>query len=384
MIDYYSANSTIMWIALIVLCVLVYENDRLKRSVKGRYSLTYALIFLAAMFEWIGIHLSGIHVSPMVVHIVKCGDYILTPIAGASFVGQMRIRTWWIKFMNTIISLNVVFQIICIFTDWMIIVDANNDYKHGKLYPVYITVYLVVTAVVVIQFLIYGKKFRKQNRFSLYLIMILILAGIFVQEIFGGEVRTAYVALTMGAMLMYIHSNEFSQQKIDDHILEQQIQIKTDALTGLYSRRAYSQALEIYEHKMPQDFVAISVDINGLKTTNDTLGHEAGDELISGAANCVEQVFGEDGSCYRTGGDEFIVFARMTPDRLKDALNELGEVTSRWKGNIVKSLSLSVGYAVYADHTDATCEELVRVSDKRMYEAKEKYYEANGLVRRIT
>lgn len=385
MIDYYSATSTIMWIALIVLCVLVYENNRLKRSAKGRYSFTYALIFLAAMFEWIGLHLSGIENVPhIVVHIVKCGDYILTPIAGASFVGQMRIRSIWLKVLNTFIVFNIVFQLISIFTDWMIIVDSNNGYKHGKFYSIYIGVYLIVTVIVIIQFLIYGKRFKKPNRFSLYLIMILVLAGIFVQEVFGGEVRTAYIALTMGAMLMYIHSMEFSQQRTDDHLLEQQIQIKTDALTGLYNRRAYSQALENFKHKMPHDFVAISVDINGLKTINDTLGHEAGDELIFGSAKCIEQVFDDEGSCYRTGGDEFIILAQMTAEQVEESMAELRGLTSEWKGKYVKNLSLSVGYAIYKDHNDITCEELVRISDQRMYEAKEKYYEANGLARRIT
>lgn len=385
MIDYYSATSTVMWIALIVLCVLVYENNRLKRSAKEKYSVTYALIFLAAMCEWIGLNLSKLDGVPhMLVHIVKCGDYILTPLAGASFVGQMRIKSLWTKVMNGFIAFNLVFQIISIFTDWMIIVDSDNSYHHGKFYPIYIGIYLIVTAIVVIQFLIYGKRFKRQNRFSLYLIMMLVLTGIFVQEIFGGEVRTAYLALTMGAMLMYIHSTEFSQQRTDDHLLEQQIQIKTDALTGLYSRRAYSQALENFEHKMPLDFVAISVDINGLKTTNDTLGHEAGDELICGAARCIEQVFDEEGSCYRTGGDEFIIFAQMDSDQVEEAMEELKGLTAKWKGKYVKSLSLSVGYAIYEEHSELTCEELVRISDRRMYDAKEKYYEAKGLTRRIT
>ena len=66
-----------------------------------------------------------------------------------------------------------------------------------------------------------------------------------------------------------------------------------------------------------------SVDINGLKTVNDTLGHEAGDELICGAARCIEATLGTWGKCYRTGGDEFIVLAEMDWTETQEALARL-------------------------------------------------------------
>lgn len=385
MIDYYSAISTVMWIALIVLCVLVHENDRLSSKTKTRYYITYLLIFIAAMSEWMGIKLSGNpDVSSWAVRIVKCCDYIFTPIAGAAFAGQMSIKNNWIKVLNSIIGFNLIFQIVSLFTDWMIVLDENNVYYHGRAYTIYIAEYLLIVGIVILQFIIYGKSFRKQNRFSLYLIMFLVLLGIFMQELFGDPIRTAYIALTLGALMMYIHSTEFSQQKADDNILEQQIKIKTDALTGLMSRHAYSQALVNYRSKMPEDFVAFSIDINGLKTTNDSLGHEAGDELICGAARCIEQVFEKEGTCYRTGGDEFIVLAVMSKDRAEKAVQELESVTSNWHGKLVDSLSVSIGYERLADHKDATCEELVHFSDLHMYKAKDEYYKRTGLARRIT
>ncbi|MCR5741555.1 MAG: diguanylate cyclase [Gammaproteobacteria bacterium] len=44
-------------------------------------------------------------------------------------------------------------------------------------------------------------------------------------------------------------------------------------------------------------------DINGLKTENDTIGHEAGDELICGSAECMKNAFSRHGKIYRVGGD---------------------------------------------------------------------------------
>ena len=228
----------------------------------------------------------------------------------------------------------------------------------------------------------YGKNFRKQNRLSIYLVMVFMLVGIIMQEGLGKDVRTAYLAMTIGATLMFIHSTEYSQQKKDDELLEQRIQIKTDALTGLLSRYAYNNALDKYTTDMPESLVAFSIDINGLKRVNDTLGHEAGDELICGAAACIKNVFDEVGSCYRTGGDEFIVLASMSKKEAVKCVQDIEKLTKNWTGSLVDSLALSVGYAVLEEHKDCNCSELIQVADKQMYMAKDEYYRTTKIDRR--
>ena len=51
----------------------------------------------------------------------------------------------------------------------------------------------------------------------------------------------------------------------------------------------------------------VMADANDLKKINDNLGHQKGDELITQIASCLKQVIKNDGNCYRTGGDEFII-----------------------------------------------------------------------------
>ena len=61
-------------------------------------------------------------------------------------------------------------------------------------------------------------------------------------------------------------------------------------LTGLYNRRAYEE--RIYEHNdIPEEdkFIYISIDANGLKQINDTLGHAAGDEMLIGVSQCMKK-----------------------------------------------------------------------------------------------
>ena len=373
----------IVMISLVILCVLVHDNDRLKKTDKRAFYNSYLFIFLSALAEWLGVQFSGNENVPAVLlGIVKCCDYILTPLAGASFIGQMNIRNIWTKLLNGIIGFNIAFQIVSLFTGWMTVINEQNVYEHGRLYFLYVIEYLAIIVLLIVHFLIYGRNFRRQNRFSMYLIMFLILVGIICQELFGSEIRTAYIALAMGAALMYIHSTEFSQQESDEHILEQQKQINTDALTGMLSRHAYSQAVREYNEQLPDDLAAFSIDINGLKTVNDTMGHEAGDELICGAARCIESVFKGCGSCYRTGGDEFVVLARTDAKSAPGFIEEIKRQAAQWHGKIVPAISLSAGYAVLAENSVSTCEELIRIADEGMYAAKNEYYRVNDIERR--
>ena len=383
MLKYYTAISVIVWLALLILCTLVYENDRISTRKRKIFYLTYVLIFIASLAEWVGVYISGITGIPTVcLRIVKCIDYILTPIAGAALVGQMRLRNVWTKILNVVILFNTLIQLVSFFTGWMTKVDEKHYYHHGPLYNIYIGEYVIVLLLVIILFLNYGKNFRKQNRLSIYLVMVFMLVGIIMQEGLGKDVRTAYLAMTIGATLMFIHSTEYSLQKKDDELLEQRIQIKTDALTGLLSRYAYNNALDKYTTDMPESLVAFSIDINGLKRVNDTLGHEAGDELICGAAACIKNVFDEVGSCYRTGGDEFIVLASMSKKEAVKCVQDIEKLTKNWTGSLVDSLALSVGYAVLEEHKDCNCSELIQVADKQMYMAKDEYYRTTKIDRR--
>ena len=383
MFSYYSSINILIWLVLGILCILIYQDNRIKSADKHMYYLTYVIIALAALAEWAGLKLSGnTNVPAWVLRTVKCCDYILTPMAAFSLARQMKLRNRWNDVLIGVLAFNTAFQIISCFTNWMVVIDGQNHYTHGPLYMLYLSISIAVVILILIQLLIYSKAFRRQNRFSLYAIIGMILIGIAMQEIPGGMIRTEYLALTFGIALIYIHTTEFSRQSDEEQMQKQQILISTDALTGLYSRYAYSKTLNDYSRNLPTDLAAFSIDINGLKAVNDTLGHEAGDELISGAADCILRTFGEKGQCYRTGGDEFVVIVKMDREEADKTLEELKKQTQQWEGKTVKSLSLSAGYALAADHEGCSCEMLVKEADKNMYTEKKAFYQIQGHERR--
>ena len=385
MFSYYISIIFLSWMGLGVLSVLIHENDRLAKSDKRMLYLTYALIAVSALAEWSGVHLDGRTSAPKELLIcVKTVDYILTPLAGGALVMQMRLKNRWRNVVLGILAANALLQIVSAFNGWMVRVDEARHYSHGPLYVLYMGVCFAIIMLVIVEFVLYGRSFRKQNRRSLFVIMLLVVAGIAMQEASPSGNRTSYIALTLGATLMFIHYSEFSQLAMDDTMTEQQMQIDTDSLTGLFSRQAYSNALKKLEKDgtLPKKLAAFTIDINGLKQVNDSLGHAAGDELIRGAAVCIVNALGTGRSCYRTGGDEFVILTPMNRKEAEDTLDRLREETKRWRGGQVRSLSVAAGYALAEDYDGLTAEALVRESDKAMYKAKAAYYRYKGRDRR--
>ena len=385
MFDYYSSIILISWMTLGVLIILVWENNRIKKPDKKIFYISYLLIAISALAELVGLKINGnVNVPAWVIVLVKAMDYIHTPLAGGAIVAQLQIRNKFSKVLQGILGLNIVFQIVSIFTGWMVTVDANHYYSHGPLYVFYMVEYFTILVIVIIQFILYGLKFSKHNRLSLFGVLVLVIAGIGIQELFGKEFRTAYITLSVGATLLFIHYSEYSQLRSDKKIQEQSVLITTDSLTGARSRYAYSQKLNEYDAmpKLPDDLTVFLIDIDGLKRTNDTLGHDAGDELIRGSAECIEKTFKDYGCVYRIGGDEFVVFAQMDRSQAEKLIPKLNERAAAWKGKEVKTISLSSGFAIASDFPGLSCEQLANEADEEMYKAKSDYYRVTGFKRR--
>ncbi len=178
----------------------------------------------------------------------------------------------------------------------------------------------------------------------------------------------------------------FTTQSIDEAKKQEERLInrsRTDELTGLLNRRAYEE--DIYERNdIPKkdDFVFMSLDVNGLKAINDTLGHAAGDELLVGAGQCMMKSFRPYGQVYRTGGDEFIVILSCDSKKLKEVLADFEETVAGWKGRLVGSLTISYGYVSKEEEPGMSVRELGILADKRMYAAKSAYYRKTGVDRR--
>ena len=157
----------------------------------------------------------------------------------------------------------------------------------------------------------------------------------------------------------------------------------TDALTGLGNRLAFDEDLMTIEKKpISEDFAFLQFDVNSLKNINDTYGHTAGDEMIRTAAEMITGTIGDMGRCYRTGGDEFVAMIEANRKAVNAIEARLNARTERFVSSFGQKLSVSCGYATKQEFPEKSISDLMAEADERMYEAKKRYYEREGVDRR--
>lgn len=174
------------------------------------------------------------------------------------------------------------------------------------------------------------------------------------------------------------------ERKQQEHVLF--LRSVTDEMTGFLNRRAYEEQLEFYRHHpIPDNLVFTVYDINQLKQVNDNLGHAAGDELICGFAsvlNDLKEYQGKHARVFRTGGDEFVALFFLSPEEYAVGEKVFFETVNNWQGKLVKKMAIACGKACSADYPALSIDELAKIADRNMYEAKSAYYKKNGLDRR--
>lgn len=154
----------------------------------------------------------------------------------------------------------------------------------------------------------------------------------------------------------------------------------TDELTKCYNRRAYDSDMENLD--LNTEWIYISLDLNGLKKANDTLGHSAGDELICAASNCMKFAFASYGKIYRIGGDEFVVLIQESVSNIDSILQVFDTTIHDWHGKYSNSISVSYGVVKSTEQDFDSIHSVSKLADERMYKSKSEYYNMSGNDRR--
>lgn len=195
----------------------------------------------------------------------------------------------------------------------------------------------------------------------------------FLKEDFNGLLPLGALILVLLLLVSFcIRMSQSYYSKAKQELLE--YQAHTDSMTGLSNRRLCEKEMNRLESESTDTvYGIISLDLNNLKSTNDTFGHECGDQLIIAFADILKDVFSPYGVTGRMGGDEFIV---LLPDLSKVDILKLIAIMNL---NIQKKnddldrfyISTSVGYA---DSTEGnSVHDIYRLADSRMYQHKQEY-----------
>ena len=150
-----------------------------------------------------------------------------------------------------------------------------------------------------------------------------------------------------------------------------------DTLTGLYNRRYFEERLGVEAQKSFFSNTPLSlvmVDIDHFKKVNDTFGHTEGDQVLCMISSLLKASVRKKDTVSRYGGEEFIL---ILPEAgldesfvIAERIRRLVEKSPFEVGKTQVNLTLSMGISNFPSHRAKSKEELVKMADQALYDAK--------------
>lgn len=176
-----------------------------------------------------------------------------------------------------------------------------------------------------------------------------------------------------GSLLRMYSFYDVTEKKHYQDRIEQQSYM--DFLTGLYNRMRCERDLAVqidYAVKQNKLGALLYMDLDDFNHINDGLGHQYGDALLKAISHALQRIPGIEKTCYRMGGDEFVVIvAPDAYDRIEIILEDIQHVFSKpW---FLKDsdyyCTMSMGAVTFPDNGDSVTD-LVKKADIAMFSAK--------------
>ena len=287
-----------------------------------------------------------------------------------SIFGKIVLGGGWTIFLTEIIVLIVNFFVPIVF-----MFDENHTYI--ALPARYITMLMQMILYCMASFFALGIAFRSEGErryhyrtvgFSSLIMAVFIL----LQDLF--PLMPMYAVGCLFASCI-VHSFVYN-----DAIIKSDIQLENanqkayrDGLTGVKNKLAYIDSLRQLELESTAETLAkygvVVFDINDLKLTNDTKGHEAGDELIKNACAIICKQF-KHSPVFRIGGDEFAAILKGSDfDNREDLFREFTDKIV--ENNRNNGVVVAGGMAVFDPELDDNYTDVFMRADHLMFERKE-------------
>ena len=354
--DYLLQNWPLILILLAFIISLITTVFFSKKTTIRMYILI-AAVFLLSIVVFVEFYIAEMPEYKTLRIILMAIRYSATPLIIAQILYTLVKRLRWFIFIPALAL--VIVNFVSIFTGIVFRIDKDNVFHRG---PLGLLPFIMVGlySVLLIYLLI-----KRSNKRLMEIIYIAFLAfalgsGLILPFIFRGEYASIFCITIAIALFAYF---QFSVLQLT----------KKDSLTGLLNRHAYYADV----NADPKSISAIiSIDMNGLKKINDTIGHSAGDEALVTLGLCFSRPLKNKQSGYRIGGDEFIIICR------KSSKEEVLALIEQIRKNVAETeYSCSIGYSFNLEG-DKNINELLKESDEMMYLEKEKYYSEAGDRRR--
>lgn len=345
-------------VALILLVSIVRHSAYMERKRNFQYDVT-ALCVVVALAAVVGRDYAGVHHLYWMA-IISC---FLIDFASVvyflCFIGSL--RSWKSAVMIVFEIIGGVIVIMALsspVTGWLYKVSLDGSFEKGTYQPI-AALYLIAgfIALIVINF----KKYRKCEKediirmiFLFSLEAIAILLQLFEAEMF----QDGFIGSALLIILYY------------DFVIE--IESKYDGLTETGSYTYFKSYTDRIDKRGP--YLLLMFDVNGLKHANDTMGHEAGDKLISAVGHGIKEAVDSSGKVFRIGGDEFMVILPTDDEEHgKEILEKTEEIFKKESKELGMNISAASGMAIR--HADEDVRDAKKRADEAMYACKQLYYQ---------
>lgn len=155
--------------------------------------------------------------------------------------------------------------------------------------------------------------------------------------------------------------------------LAAETQAQSDSLTGLHNRRAFDRSLA-RSLARGDAFTLAHLDLDFFKQVNDTLGHAAGDQVLTEVARILLEVTRANDVVARVGGDEFVLILDGLTDEAR--LSSIGERLIRRLEEPIRCdggtarISGSIGFAASTEYSAPEADRMMQDADRALYASK--------------
>ncbi|NMP33231.1 GGDEF domain-containing protein [Thalassotalea sp. M1531] len=144
---------------------------------------------------------------------------------------------------------------------------------------------------------------------------------------------------------------------------------ETDPLTGIGNRRYLDRKLAVYQGKSIE-IAFLLIDVDYFKEINDNLGHDVGDEVLTGIASTIKDLCRKEDIFARIGGEEFAILQLNSDKKSSLAFaNRVRQKIEQMRSTFDFSITASIGVSI-GNMTSANYDDLYKQSDLALYQAK--------------
>lgn len=185
---------------------------------------------------------------------------------------------------------------------------------------------------------------------------------------------------------MFMGTGDYNTGEVMLHVIQEMSDmVIRDPLTSLYNRRFIDDRLPVDVINAAVNKAALSVcfiDLDNFKLLNDTYGHEVGDQIIVVISRILnDTIRSESDWAARYGGDEFLLCLNQADSKQAERImKRIAEAALKADFSAQgESVALSLSYGIASmQEKPRTAEELIRLADRRMFEAKKNKKKINA------